>query len=410
MKNNFLSDEIFLNGDTLVSLQTVLKEKDSQTEILSVNSADLNLFHIFQEDSGNKIALLDEEAQLRLEARKPIEIGKLKEGLLSKDALTENTADQLNKKASVGFFLSYDGRVLEVSLSAMYMLMSQLAISQKYNQKKSFVRNAYIASQLRTCKKNFMLICRKDPETGKTRIYAILKEGHIYLPQSKILQVIEKINATNSFTGKYGVLHIKKWLVMQQQTYILCVFDKSRFTSECGIMLELSDTREKGWYAYETIRKEGTENYLIGTQLKLKNNIADMSKIIIQNYVAKGERVKKILREKEKDILFLDLDLTIPENKLVYHDLIDKLFHEVFTQLKLSSLLGKKRTEVVIEYILDSVDFSKHLSEADFMFLLMSIPDILSKEDSNVSLAVMNEIRKIAFNLPFQKFDFTNLV
>ena len=170
MKHDFLSDEISLSGDNEMSLERVFSELASQTEYVTVNAKDLTLFHIFSEEDGNKIVMLDKTALLKLEIRKSLEVGKLKKELFSETIIDENTIGNINDRSAVGFFLTYDGRILEVSVEAMYMLINELGIQLKSNKRKTFVRNSYIALQLLHCNKEFVLICRKNVETGKTRI------------------------------------------------------------------------------------------------------------------------------------------------------------------------------------------------------------------------------------------------
>lgn len=411
MKHEFLSDEISLSGDNEMSLERVFSELASQTEYVTVNAKDLTLFHIFSEEDGNKIVMLDKTALLKLEIRKSLEVGKLKKELFSETIINENTIGNINDRSAVGFFLTYDGRILEVSVEAMYMLINELGIQLKSNRRKTFVRNSYIALQLLHCNKEFVLICRKNVETGKTRIFAVFKKGHVYIPQKNILQTIKRINSSDVLTSKHGLLKIKKWSLNQQQTRIWCEFensDSSIFSH--GILIEVSDTRQEGWKVFEILRKKGEKSYLIGDQFDFKNHIDDLSRILIQNYAEKGTQVEKYLDEKKNHILFSDLDLTSTQNWKIHQRRMKKLLLEILEKSNLASLLGKKRTAMVVTYILESMDFSRYLTEADLILIFMSIPETLEALGGKLPSVLINAVAKIAFKLPFQNLDFSKLM
>lgn len=407
MQYNFLSDEISLYGDSEKVLETVLEKLDYHTECLKINAQDLTLFHIFPEANGNKIAPLDKNALLNLETRKILEVGKLENDLFSEAVVIENTIGNFNNQPAVGFFLTLHGRILEVNLDAMYMLISKLAIQPRQNRRKSFVRNAYIALQLLRCNKEFVFVCRKDFKTGKTRVFSVFEKDHVYNPQKNILQIIKRINTNDVLASNYGLLKIKKWSLNQQKTRIWCEFensDSSIFLQ--GILFEISDTGEKGWSAFGILRKKGAKNYLIGDQLNLKANIAEMSEIIIRNYSPKGIQIERILSAKEKNLLFSDIDLMLSTNWAIHQIRMKKLLLKVLEESKIASLIGKKRTAIVVRYILESLDFSRYLTEAEFILILMSIPEILESLEGNIPPALKDAVAEVAFKLPFQKFDF----
>lgn len=420
--SNFLSDAWEASGDDFDTFKKELNKMEEQTKVELINMDDVYFLSVSDMGTGyTAIPLNANSIWKKTKCSLSLKRFDVDRDIYVKKGFDEET---INEAFDNGLFLTSTtkkvgpAKIKKMMANGEYIPVSEKAmstISSRINHYGYGFLSERLVRDLSIVKKfdkpvPISLVCREDPETGLKKVFAVMSEKYTTIPQSLILDVLERV--IKEAKDDLGKAVCAGWSISHSNTRVYVEFPSAgKEFSETyhlpdemlpGIMLETSDIgkcslRIRGYFrmtesqTVSYMEDEYTQAHIGDIDTKEILNAAKNK--IFPQYLTYPERLAMLMTHDVVD------DTMAPLLKL---KIMSKLYRSISKEIGLVKAIGKPREKNLINQLIEAINPEITYTAYDVIMTFLTLATCVETE----SKAVIESIAKTAPSVMKYKFEF----
>ncbi|WP_097006350.1 hypothetical protein [Lacrimispora amygdalina] len=409
---NFLNDNWNKSGTLFEDFIEQIKKLSSQTEIVETNMDDFNFLNIT--DTGAELIAFP--LNTRNLWRKTKTAFSLKNYTINKGAISavydETTTDETLKNGLMVFFsnkkispakssdLFSKGNYMPISEKAIGTIASRIKYSGYSFLEPGLIRDLAIANKF-SKPVSVYTILRTDPETKASKVFAVMSDKYMVIPQSVILDIVNKVS--DEAKKDLGMTECNNWVIDHSVTRIYLDFPEcgNDFSEEYslpdeiipGVMIETSDIGESALRIKGYFRLGGNLTYMENEftqihagELKMEEIMEVLANRIFPEYRIYPEKLAKLMT-----IDITDSTMT----KVVRVKKMTSLYRDVSKKIGLVRAIGKKREKALIDQLIVGINPEINYTAYDIAQTFLTLSSTIEVENKLVVEQISNTARNV---------------
>lgn len=408
----FLNDNWNKTGKDIDEFRDEIRKLSEQTKIEEVNMDDFNFLNIT--DTGTELVAFP--LSTRNLWRKTKTSFALKKMPINRCAISAYYDNATTEEAlQNGLLVCFTDKKLspakinEKIHNGAYMPISEKAIGTIANRirhggssfsEPGLIRDLTIASKF-SKPLSVYAVQRVDPETEKSKIFAVMSDKYTVIPQESVLDIINKV--TTEALKDLGKTECNSWLIDHSVTRIYLDFPDcgSDFAEEYklpdemipGIMIETSDIGDSSLRLKGYFRLGGNLTYaeneftqIHSGELKMSEVIDVVAEKIFPEYRIYPEKLAKLMM----------IDITDPSmSKAAKTKKMTYLYRDVSRKIGLVKAIGKKREKSLIDQLITGINPEIDYTAYDIAQTFLTLSSTIEVENKSVVELISNTVRNV---------------
>ena len=403
MSNFNLSDSWSASGNDLSSYTALIKEVSDATKFIKTKPSEIKAFYNLRDANVYdvyKVVVIDGTS-----------LSTLKKGLMAwKTTMTQ--APEFNvgyiRKAktnqllaeesfnSNGFILDYNEKAIYVSANAKTTLCLRSKIAGEWTTRCSLFQTMDIMEALNYWRGEMTMVVREceNPRTKKieNKVFAFLSSKYTDIPLSILPKAIKTIMAD----GKLGRAEVYGWYMNHMFTEIQIEFPDAGEDFAAisglktpvipGLIMMSSDTGSSSLIIRGTYRVKGSSRYVVLDEFTHKHSGAITTEDILdacdRHIMSNFRKLPEALADKMSKIIGTG-KVDTPQEMAANAQAVAGAIKGAMKKLGVNTELGKTRSKMLLEQLIETIDPESVYSEYDLAMLFLGLPDRvdgLSKE------------------------------
>lgn len=408
----FLNDEWNRSGNTMEEFKTEIKDLAANTLIEKINMDNFNFLSIM--DTGTELSAFPLNTKnLWRKTKLSLSLKKYPVDKLSIEAFyDETTAAEAVKNGLMVFFT--DKKVTPAKSADMlskgtYIPVSEKAIGTIANRVKyggnsffepGLIRDLLIANKFSKPITSHAVL-RVDPETGKSKVFAVMSDKYTVISQDTILEIIDRVK--EEAEKDLGTTECNNWLIDHSVTRVYLDFPEcgKDFTEEYklpdemipGVMIETSDIgdsalRLKGYFRLggnlTYTEKEFTQVHT--GELKMADIIKTLTDSIFPEYRIYPEKLAKLIM----------IDITDASmSKAVRIKKMTSIYRDISRKIGLVKAIGKKREKPLLDQLIAGINPEIDYTAYDIAQTFLTLSNSIVIENKSVIESISSTARRV---------------
>jgi hypothetical protein len=409
---DFLNDNWNKSGTTIEDFSEQIKTLSSQTEIKEINMEDFNFLNIM--DIGTDLAafpLTSKSLWRKTKTALSLKKYQIKKETISK-TYDETTTEETLKN---GLMVLFTDKKLSLAKSAellekgKYMPVSEKAIGTIANRiryggfsffEPGLVRDLAIANKF-SKPITVYAILRTDSISKAQKLFAVMSDKYIVIPQSVILDIVNKVS--DEAEKDLGKTECSNWTVDHSVTRIYLDFPDcgEDFAEEYsipdeiipGVMIETSDIGEsslriKGYFRldHNLTYMENEFSQIHTGELKMEEIMEAITDHIFPEYRVYPEKLAKLMA--------IDLtDSTMPNAVKIKK--MTTTYRDVSRKIGLVKAIGKKREKSLIDQLIVGINPEIDYTAYDVAQTFLTLSSTIEVENKSIVELISNTVRNV---------------